>query len=216
MIWVRHLTKSRSGQAALYRGSGSIAIAGAARSAFLVGTAPDDPGLRVLACTKNNLALPPASLAFRIVTNPAGLPVVAWTGRVGLAAQELVAARLPYGQALEQARTFLQELLRAGPRPQEEVRRRAEAAAISAMTLRRARDFLDVKRVISAHTGMRLQYWALPQACEFPLPSPEIHARRLREAAERGARFVQRLCELPLPAEEQTHEQPADQSRDGA
>src|SRR5262249_38083782 len=52
---VRHLNKGGRGQQAIYRGNHSIHIIGAARTAFLVGPHPTDEGVRVLACTKNNL-----------------------------------------------------------------------------------------------------------------------------------------------------------------
>jgi hypothetical protein len=69
MLLVRHLTKSGRGGRALYRGSGSIGIIGAARMAYLVGTAPTDEDQHVLACTKCNLTTPPSSLSFRIAGN---------------------------------------------------------------------------------------------------------------------------------------------------
>jgi len=44
------------------------------RTAFLIARDPDDPLRRVLACTKNNLAVFPPSLGFRIVGVPAVWP----------------------------------------------------------------------------------------------------------------------------------------------
>src|SRR5262249_56742993 len=69
ILLVRHLTKVARGDRALYRGSGSIAIIGAARMAYLVGTSPADEDLHILACTKSNLVTPPPSLGFRIAAN---------------------------------------------------------------------------------------------------------------------------------------------------
>src|SRR5262249_4630826 len=52
IILVRHLCKWGGGQRAIYRGSGSIAIIGSARTAFLVARDPEEPDVRVLASTK--------------------------------------------------------------------------------------------------------------------------------------------------------------------
>src|SRR5215475_12167913 len=61
---VRHLTKS-PGPKALYRGSGSIAFAAAARSLLVLGEDPDAPEThRILACPKHNLCPTPASPRF--------------------------------------------------------------------------------------------------------------------------------------------------------
>src|SRR5207248_3851151 len=79
---VRHLNKGGRGQQAIYRGNHSIHIIGAARTAFLVGPHPVDEGVRVLACTKNNLVQAPPSLGFRIVSNAHGIPVIQWIGPV--------------------------------------------------------------------------------------------------------------------------------------
>src|SRR5215208_5392152 len=65
VILVRHLNKMPGGNP-LYRGGGSIGIIGAARSGMVVGSHPDSDELRVLAGQKNNLSLPPRSLAYRI------------------------------------------------------------------------------------------------------------------------------------------------------
>jgi hypothetical protein len=65
VVLVRHLNKSQGGNP-LYRGGGSIGIIGAARSGMVVGPHPDSEELRVLAGQKNNLSLPPRSLAYEI------------------------------------------------------------------------------------------------------------------------------------------------------
>src|SRR5439155_23741582 len=91
-VLIRHLAKGSVGKAACYRGLGSMAILGAMRAAFLVARDPDDPELRVLACTKNNLAAYPPSLGFRIVATSEGLPRLDWIGPVERTADDLVGA----------------------------------------------------------------------------------------------------------------------------
>jgi hypothetical protein len=67
VLLVRHLRKSRGGEP-IYRGGGSIGIAGAARAGFVVIRDPNQPeDVRVMASVKNNLASPPKSLAYRLV-----------------------------------------------------------------------------------------------------------------------------------------------------
>src|SRR5262249_1771394 len=63
LLLVRHLNKSGQG-AAIYRGSGSIGILGAARACLLVGRDPEVDGQAVLAMSKCNLAARPRSLAY--------------------------------------------------------------------------------------------------------------------------------------------------------
>ncbi|MGI9050608.1 MAG: AAA family ATPase [Rubrobacteraceae bacterium] len=63
VLVVRHLNKAAANNP-LYRGGGSIGIIGAARMAFVVGKDPQDENRRVVASTKNNLAMPPRSLMF--------------------------------------------------------------------------------------------------------------------------------------------------------
>jgi hypothetical protein len=65
VVIVRHMNKGQG--TALYRGSGSIGIVGAARSGLLVAPDPDDDSRRILASSKSNLAKEPDALAYRIV-----------------------------------------------------------------------------------------------------------------------------------------------------
>lgn len=66
VVMVRHLTK-RGGTHSLYRGSGSIGIVAATRSALLIGKSPDEPNFRVLCHTKSNLGPLAPSLLFEPV-----------------------------------------------------------------------------------------------------------------------------------------------------
>jgi len=88
VVMVRHLNK-KEGQSAQYRGSGSTAPLNASRAAFIVAPDPEDPDLRVLACTKFNIGPKPVSLRFRI--EPAGTTArVRWEGECELTAGDLV------------------------------------------------------------------------------------------------------------------------------
>jgi AAA domain len=194
MIWVRHLNKGRHGQMPLYRGSGSIAIAGLARTAFLVGKARDNAEVRVLASTKNNLATPPPSLGFRITANPCGQPTIVWLGPVEHQAEDLLGAPVAPGAAVERAREFLSNLLGGKICSAEEAQRRAQEAGIHDAALRRARRVLNVKaRQVVVH-GRRQWYWSLEDAPQLPLDTPEDHAQFVHQAAQRGLQFRERLA----------------------
>jgi len=67
---VRHLNKNSTARAK-HRGSGSIGIIGAVRSALLVGRDPEDPSRRVIAPVKQNLCQPGAAVACSIRWKPA-------------------------------------------------------------------------------------------------------------------------------------------------
>jgi hypothetical protein len=91
VVIVRHLTK-QAGPKALYRGGGSIGIAGAARSVLLVAADPDEnTEQRVLAPVKSNLCAPAAPLRFSL--EPLGDAVrVTWHGESTRTADDLVKA----------------------------------------------------------------------------------------------------------------------------
>lgn len=69
VIVLRHLTKGVGGSA-LYRGQGSIAFTGTARTVMTVQSLPEDDTERVLSVTKINIAKRPPSIKFRIEALP--------------------------------------------------------------------------------------------------------------------------------------------------
>jgi hypothetical protein len=141
VVMVRHLNK-KAEQEALYRGGGSIGIAGMARSALLVIDHPKAKGQRVLTVTKANLAERPPSLVYRVVKTPAGAATIEWIDVLDLTADELLHPK-PEPKRPEigvlQAAEWLFEKLRDGPRPAKEIIEAALAAGISERTLERAK-----------------------------------------------------------------------------
>ena len=145
VVLVRHLNKSEK-SSPLYRGGGSIGIAGAARSVLLVAPDRDDPTLRILASVKSNLSAPPPSLSYRLV--PEGDVVrIVWEGAVDVTAAALLADQ-GGGEAggREGAEAFLQEILADGPAPSKDVFSQARQAGISEITLKRAKAVLGLRR----------------------------------------------------------------------
>lgn len=147
MVVVRHLNKSSGGNP-LYRGGGSIGIIGAARSALLVATHPEDDSRRVLANLKSNLAPPAPSLVFVLSGAANGAVRIEYKGGTPLKADALLAASPDLEQrpaALNEARGFLLDALRNGPREAKAIKDDAYAADISEITLKRAKAALKIR-----------------------------------------------------------------------
>jgi hypothetical protein len=161
-IWlVRHLSKVRTSVPASYRGLGSVAILGATRTAFLVARDPDEPQLRVFACTKNNLAARPPSLGFRIVQTADRLPLIEWLGVVNRTADDLVQTGRGRGEAIPRGLAFLERQLAGGPCKRQTLLDLAEQAGISLRTLERAKALLGVLSEQRREEGRNVWYWKL-------------------------------------------------------
>jgi hypothetical protein len=145
VVMVRHLNKS-GGRQALYRGSGSIAIVAATRSALLIGKDPRDENRRVLCHMKSNLGPLAPSLLFEPVMGDGGMKIE-WRGECDYEAEDLL-TRSKEGSAgsrRAEAESFLRELLADGPVAQKEVQAKATAAGFAMRTVERAKDALGVR-----------------------------------------------------------------------
>ncbi len=143
VLMIRHLTKGE-GTKAIYRGGGSIGIAGAARSVLMATDEKDsESGKKLLSRVKCNLGPPVDSAVFRLVRD-AGLAHcrVVWDGTSPVQADDLLSTRAEDREergAREEAREFLLELLAAGPVKAKEAQRQAKEAGISPASLRRVK-----------------------------------------------------------------------------
>jgi hypothetical protein len=162
MELVRHLSKY-GGAKSLYRGLGSIGIAGAIRTGLLIARHPDDPTLRVLAQTKTNIGPPAPTLGFRLVPNAAGVPAVEWVGPVDLTADELCATVEPVSKRpRERAIEWLRNELAGGPRKAAELIAAAAKAGIAEKTLLRAKKDLDIRSEQVGKAGSTEWLWSDP------------------------------------------------------
>jgi len=147
VVGVRHLNK-QTGGSAKYRGGGSIAFIGLARSGLMVGIDPEDPDKRILASSKGNLSRKPSSLRFRIVENADKQPFIEWLGLCDVTADQLCAP--PESEetrsALADAKEFLQEQLADGAKSADELYKLADVHKIAQRTLRRARGALHIPK----------------------------------------------------------------------
>src|SRR5262249_45356397 len=110
IVFVRHLNKANGVGRAIYRGSGSIGIIGAARIGLLAALHPADSSKgAVLAVAKSNYGDIPCSLHYRILPEGA---LVEWVDPVGYSADELVVLReSKQGKQIARAWDFLDRLL---------------------------------------------------------------------------------------------------------
>jgi RecA-family ATPase len=167
VLVVRHLNKAAANNP-LYRGGGSIGIIGAARMAFVVGKDPQDENRRVLASTKNNLALPPQSLMFGLEEAESGSVRVNWLGQSEVSAKDILATPQDqeHADARSEAVEFLNDVLACGPLPAKQVVEEADDAGIAEKTLRRAKKILDVmvyrENATGEHRGSGRWMWKLP------------------------------------------------------
>ncbi len=164
VLLVRHLNKSE-GRKAIYRGLGSIALAGACRSAWLVAEDPATPARRVLAQVKNNLGPPQPSLAFEVAQPEGQAPTLNWLGPVTATAEELAGAARRRGPApvkRQSAVAFLTELLAGGPVKVRDIWERVLKEGLSPHTVRDARKDLGIQSRKVMEDGRGVTYWLLP------------------------------------------------------
>src|ERR671910_1034403 len=166
VLVVRHLNKAAANNP-IYRGGGSIGIIGAARMAFVVGKDPQDDDRRVLASTKNNLAMPPRSLMFTLEETAGGAVRVHWLGESEISAKDLLATpqNQEHADARSEAVEFLNEVLAEGPVAASQVKEEAEGAGIKERTLARAKKVLGIISYREGETGERGKgqwLWKLP------------------------------------------------------
>jgi RecA-family ATPase len=161
VLMVRHLTKG-GGRHALYRGSGSIGISAAARSAILVAHALHDAGLRVLCHVKNSLGLKAPCLLFEPVTKD-GVVGIKWRGACEYKAEDLLKNADGKADRLEEAKDFLLDLLAKGAVKQQTVEVKAKEAGLAWRTVERAKEGLGVESSRKGWGPGSECYWNLPK-----------------------------------------------------
>lgn len=166
IVIVRHLTKGRSGNTK-YRGSGSIGIIGAARSALIVADDPSssDPHQHVLVLNKSNLS-DACSMIYRTYKQ-GDTTRVRWLGESPHGVRQLsesAANQFEHSQ-LEEACYVLTTILSETVEPvsAKDVQKKAEKALVSQRTLMRAKKKLGVtsRRVVEKDAVQWL--WELPK-----------------------------------------------------
>jgi len=182
ILLIRHLTKGGQGRSAIYRGTGAIAIMGAARTAFLVGVDPDNRQRRVLACTKTNLSEPPPSLGFYVRADDSGRPYLEWTGERERTADDLLLLnrRQQQGDGKPAAADFLEQWLSDGPQSRDRLYCKARSHDIGERSLHRAKAWLNVVSQVRCHAGRNIWYWRLKDD-DRPFDPDDDYARFMEE-----------------------------------
>lgn len=170
VLVLRHLTKSKGGDKAIYRGQGSIAFTGLARVVMTVGQMPEDPDIRVMAVTKINVTRPPKAICFTIQEMPKERSLFVWGDHVNLNSDDILSGPADKksgggnaSEAVEEAKAFLKETLEDGPEEHAKIKRMAEKRSISARTLKRAADAMGIEIIITGPKARQITNWGLPE-----------------------------------------------------
>jgi hypothetical protein len=147
MLCVRHLTKGGSTKA-IYRGLGSIDFTASARSVLLTGFDPDDPLSRGFCHIKSNLAKEGEPVGFQITDEG-----FFWTETCSLTVEQIMSPDA--SGSLQDAVTFLNDLLADGPMDASEVLKEADNRDIKRATLYRAKAAAGVKSVRCGEAGKK-------------------------------------------------------------
>ena len=165
IVLVRHLTKTGTSRA-LYRGRGSIRLAGAARSTLLLAQDPLDTGRRILAQSKSSLGPQAPSLAFELVDRN-GYPTIHWLGESPISADDLVQGGGPHdGPMLREAMESLVRILADGKLLVKDAKQSLRDADVSDTTSRRARRRLGIRSKAEGSGPGSKHYCALPEESE--------------------------------------------------
>ena len=163
VLVVAHTRKGRSDRAddAVL---GSRAFTGLARCVLHLAEDPDDRARKLLLPGKNNLAKPPAGLAFTIEGDP---PACSWCpDPVNMTADDLLEQTNAGNQtsALDEACDWLRDAMTNGPTPSKEIIDRAKADGVAKRTLDRAKDVLGVVSTRRGYDEGGAWVWTLPSA----------------------------------------------------
>lgn len=178
IVVVRHLNKDKSDNA-LYRGSASIAIAAQARSVLMVAPDPDDPTKerRIIAGVKSNVAGISRSVAYRVVSGSNGAASVQWEGDSQHTATTLLAVAVEDRDrpAVNEAMSFLRQMLAEGPKPVSAIKKEGRNAMISDIALRRAKDAIGAVAVKVGFGEGAFWVWDMPSHEDAHLHNEDAH-----------------------------------------
>lgn len=167
LMLIRHPIKTKRDNP-LYQGAGGVDIIGVARSGFLVAAHPDDEELRVVMPLKHNVfgATKPQTFDLSTMRTVKSigkrLPILKWKGETNITVEEVLNAKVAdRSKALQSAIDWLRDYLKDGPQPVMAVMNAADAHAIVEVTLRRAKERLNVKSFKNKGEGGEW-YWSLP------------------------------------------------------
>jgi rubrerythrin len=161
---LRHLSKNDKVANAIYRGLGSIAFNGVARSGMTVAKDKEDAGAFVFMVHMNNVGVKPRARRYRIEGVDLGKGIetsrIVWGEESDHSADEMLTAFGRLEKKAESAEDFLSRLLADGPVESEIVFENGKAAGFGRSTLFSAKKKRDIRARKSAFSGGWA--WELP------------------------------------------------------
>ena len=175
LVGITHFSKGTSGREPIERTTGSLAFGALARIVLIAAKEPDGEdgtdGRRIFARAKSNIGADQGGFAYRLeqVPMPGDDRITASIATFGEAIEGTARDMLAVadadeedgaGSARQEAEAFLVDLLVGGPVSANKVKAAASAAALSWITVRRAKDRL---KVLTRKGGMDGGWqWSLP------------------------------------------------------
>lgn len=224
IVAVSHFNKAANTEA-LMRVTGSLAFVAAARAAYVVAPDPENEARRLFLPLKNNLGNDRTGLAFTVaatqIASPAGqidTSRVVWEAEpVTTTATEAMRPPIQDDERseLDDAKAFLQELLKDGPLSSKQIQADTEGAGHTWRTMRRAQKDLGV---VAYKSGMREGWlWRLSttlppeggqegQKCEEspknPVPPtwPPSHCSKTPEDGQVLSEYISNNTKMPKAA----------------
>ncbi len=143
IIAIIHLNKKSGEFNSIYRLTGSLDFAAAARSVMVVGKHPEIEGRRVFAPVKMNLSAMPPAMEYSFTEDG----IFAWGQESTLEANDILSVPInPEDKTTrEQVKDFLLDLLQDGPMFAKEVWRAVDDHGFAKNTVRRAADEIGVQ-----------------------------------------------------------------------
>ena len=167
VVFVTHLNKGGAVKAdAASRVTGSLAWVAASRAAYLMARDPEDDERRIFATIKMNLAVEPATLAYRLAGLENGRGRMEWLGVVEATADEAVNRQ--GNSASKEAMDFLIEAFRIRKNwESEELKRDAKENGIALRTLWRVVKKLSIRSIKCGRMdGSSYWAWTVPDDWE--------------------------------------------------
>lgn len=171
LIIVRHLNKSSGGKA-LYAGNGSIAFAGVARIIATVGWHPEEPDLRVVACTKNNLSQFFGSLGYTIQPLPDTLgkknrSELTYEGHVEYTSDDILSTSNKKDDSSKNiAMDLIRDMLEGEEVNYHTLLQAADSRSISELSIKKAAGELGLKRLTRGKGKERRTFLVVPDAAK--------------------------------------------------
>lgn len=143
ILSIIHLNKKSGEFNSIYRLTGSLDFAAAARSVMVVGKHPDIEGRRVFAPVKMNLSAMPPAMEYSFTDDG----IFAWGQETTLEANDILSVPInPEDKSTrEQIKDFLLDLLQDGPMYAKDIWRAVDDHGFAKNTVRRAADDIGVQ-----------------------------------------------------------------------